>query len=76
MHGRTDGRTDEGDSISSSANAVGNQWSLNIARVFPPPCYASAVLAVAMCLSFGLSVCLSVCLSQAGIILKWLHGSS
>jgi len=39
-------------------------------------CYASAVLATALCLSVRLSVCLSVCLSQVGVLLKRLNVGS
>ena len=42
--------------------------------VFTARCYASAVLAMGLCLS--VSVCLSVCLSQVGVLLKRLNGGS
>ena len=35
--------------------------------------YASAVLAVIVCLSVHLSVCPSVCLSQVGVVQRWLN---
>ena len=44
--------------------------------VFTARCYASAVLAMGLCLSVSVSVCLSVCLSQAGVLLKRLNVGS
>jgi len=46
----------------------------NAKRVFTARCYASAVLAMDLCLSVCLSV--SVCLSQVGVLLKRLNGGS
>ena len=43
------------------------------AFVFTARRYASAVLAVIMCLSVRPSVCLSVCLSQVGVVQRWLN---
>jgi len=39
-------------------------------KVFTARCYASAVLAMGLCLSVCLSVSVCVCLSQAGVLLK------
>jgi len=44
--------------------------------VFTARCYASAVLAVALCPSVRLSVRLSVCPSQVGVLLKRLNVGS
>ena len=44
--------------------------------VFTARCYASAVLAMALCLSVRLYVCLSVCPSQVGVLLKRLNVGS
>jgi len=44
--------------------------------VFTARCYASAVLAMALCLSVRLSVCLSVRPSQVGVLLKRLNVGS
>ena len=41
--------------------------------VFTARRYASAVLAVIVCLSVRPSVCLSVCLSQVGVVQRWLN---
>jgi len=49
---------------------------LRISVVFTARCYASAVLAMALCPSVCLSVCLSVCPSQAGVLLKWQNVES
>ena len=38
--------------------------------------YASAVLAVIVCLSVRPSVCLSLCLSQVGVVQRWLNVGS
>jgi len=46
------------------------------ATVFTARCYASAVLAMALCPSVCLSVCLSVCPSQVGVLLKRLNVGS
>jgi len=44
--------------------------------IFTAQCYASAVLAMALCLSVRPSVCLSVCPSQVGVLLKRLNAGS
>jgi len=44
--------------------------------LFTARCYASVVLAMALCLSVRPSVCLSVCLSQVGVLLKRLNVGS
>jgi len=44
----------------------------SILTVFTARCYASAVLAMGLCLS----VCLSVCPSQVGVLLKRLNVGS
>ena len=41
--------------------------------IFTARCYASAVLAMALCSSVRLSVCLSVRPSQVGVLLKRLN---
>jgi len=45
-------------------------------KVFTARCYASAVLAMALCPSVRPSVCLSVCPSQVGVLLKRLYVGS
>ena len=44
--------------------------------IFTARCYASAVLAMTLCLSVCPSVRLSVCPSQVGVLLKWLNRGS
>jgi len=52
-------------------------WRLHCsADGFTARCYASAVLAVALCPSVRLSVRLSVCPSQVGVLLKRLNAGS
>ena len=46
------------------------------AVIFTARCYASAVLAMGLCLSVSVSVCLSVCLSQVRVLLKRLNVGS
>jgi len=52
----------------------------DLLHIFTARRYASAVLAVVVCLSVRLSVCPSVlpsvCLSHAGIVSKWLNAGS
>jgi len=59
---------------------LGHLHSRIIKMVFTARCYASAVLAMALCPSVRLSVCLSVCLSvrptQVGVLLKRLNVGS
>jgi len=53
-----------------------SQISYWVQSFFTARCYASAVLAMALCPSVCLSVCLSVCPSQVGVLLKRLNGGS
>jgi len=62
--------TDSYHTVSSEHIRVFNLFLILPFLIFTARCYASAVLAMALCLSVRLSVCLSVCPSKAGVLLK------